>query len=193
MTCPARPVLRRPRRARPGAQPGRLRRFLRQQRGSATIEFAMFVPVFLLILFAGVETGVMTARQTMLERGMETAMRALRLGQLQPVTLDTLRESVCSDIILLPDCEQSLLIELRRLDPENVALPAGNAPCVNRSEETQPAITLTPGVEHDLVLVRVCAIIDPLFPSTGPSLGLPLDDSGGFRMTTASVYVNEPR
>ncbi|HHX90313.1 MAG TPA: pilus assembly protein, partial [Paracoccus sp.] len=54
-------------------------------------------------------------------------------------------------------------------------------------------VTLTPGVEHDLVLVRVCLIVDPVLPTSGWGLGLRPDESGGFRMVTSSVYVNEPR
>lgn len=168
-------------------------RFWRREDGTATIEFALLVPVFLAVLVAGVEVGVLSARQTMMERGMEQTMRALRLGRLQPVNLATLRESVCRGTAIIRDCQASLLIELRRLEPQNITLPAGNAPCINREEETQPAVTLTPGVEHDLILVRVCLIVDPVFPTSGLGIGLPRDASGGFRMVTSSVYVNEPR
>lgn len=168
-------------------------RFWRRDDGSATIEFALLVPVFLSVLIAGVEVGVMTARQTMLERGVEQTMRALRLGRLHPVNLDTLRESVCRNTAIIHSCEASLLVELRRLDPQNITLPQGNAPCINRDEETQPAVTLTPGVEHDLILVRVCLIVDPVLPTSGLGLGLPRDASGGFRMISSSAYVNEPR
>ncbi len=167
--------------------------FWRREDGTATIEFALLVPVFLSVLIAGVEVGVLTARQTMLERGMEQTMRALRLGRVQPVTLDTLRESVCRNTVIIRDCQANLLVELRRLQPQNIALPSGSAPCINRDEETQPAVTLTPGVEHDLMLVRICLIVDPIFPTSGLGLGLSRDASGGFRMVTSSVYVNEPR
>lgn len=169
------------------------RRFWRREDGTATIEFALLVPVFLSVLISGVEVGVLTARQTMMERGMEQTMRALRLGHLMPVNLDTLRERICRDTVIVRNCEANLLVELRRMEPENITLPTGNAPCINRDEETQPAVTLTPGVEHDLVLVRVCLIVDPVLPTSGWGLGLRPDESGGFRMVTSSVYVNEPR
>lgn len=169
------------------------RRFWHRTDANSSIEFVVFVPICLLILIAGIEAGVMTARQTMLERGMENTMRALRLGRLQPVTIESLRDRICRDTVILSNCRTTLLVELRRLEPRNIALPPGNAPCVNRAEQTVPAITLTPGVEHDLMLVRACMIIDPLFSISGRGLGLPLDESGGLRMTTASVYVNEPR
>lgn len=168
-------------------------RFWRREDGTATIEFALLVPIFLSVLVSGIEVGVLTARQTMMERGMEQTMRALRLGRIQPVTLGALRERVCRDSAIIRNCEANLLVELRRLDPQAVALPSGNAPCVNRDEETQPAVNLTPGVEHDLMLVRICLIVDPIFPTSGLGLGLPRDASGGFRMVTSSVYVNEPR
>jgi hypothetical protein len=168
-------------------------RFWQRDEGSTTVEFVILVPVFLSILLAGVEAGVLSARQTMMERGMEQTMRALRLGRLQPVSPETLRESICRDTVIIRNCEASLLVELRRLNPQNIVLPAGNAPCVNRAENTVPAVVLTPGVEHDLVLVRICLIVDPVFPTSGLGLGLPRDASGGFGLVTSSVYVNEPR
>ena len=169
------------------------RHFWRREDANASIEFVILVPVMLMILFASVEAGMVTARQTMLERGMEITMRALRLGRIQPVTLETLRDSICGNAVIVPGCRDNLLVELRRIDPQSVVLPAGNAPCVNRAEQTTPAVNLTPGVEHDMILVRACLIYDPLFPTSGYGLGLPLDESGGFRMSVASAYVNEPR
>ena len=168
-------------------------RFWRREDANASIEFVILVPVMLMILFASVEAGFLTARQTMLERGMETTMRALRLGRIQPVTLEALRDSICREAVIVPGCRDNLLIELRRLDPQAINLPTGDTPCVNRAEQTTPAVSLTPGVEHDMILVRACLIYDPLFPTSGYGLGLPLDASGGFRMTAASAYVNEPR
>lgn len=181
------------RRARFSRLTGLGRRFWRREDANASIEFVILVPLMLMILFASVEAGVVTARQTMLERGMETTMRALRLDRMQPVTLDALRDSICRNAVIIPACRANLLVELRRLDPQAVSLPAGNTPCVNRAEQTTPAVSLTPGVEHDMILVRACLIYDPLFPTSGYGLGLPLDASGGFRMTVASAYVNEPR
>ena len=45
-----------------------LRRFARTERGSATIEFAITFPAMLLWLVSGVELGMVTLHQSMLER-----------------------------------------------------------------------------------------------------------------------------
>ena len=170
-----------------------LRRAWCRDEGSSTVEFAIVVPLFLALFLAGVEAGIVMTRHAMLERGLDLAMRQLRLGRVTPVNVETLRAAVCSQTVMIPDCQGNLLVELRRLPNQNPVLPADTAPCVNRAEETIPAVQLTPGVEHDLMLVRVCLIYDPLFPTSGWGLGLPVDASGGFRMTAASAYVNEPR
>lgn len=170
-----------------------LRRLWRREHGNATVEFVVLVPLALSILLAGIESGMIMARHTMLERGLDVTMRALRLGQMTPITQDRLREAVCRASIVVPNCEANLLIELRRLGGTSFTLPSMDAPCVERAEEITPAVELTPGAEHDLMLVRVCLIYDPLFPTTGWGLGLPVDASGGFRMAAASIYVNEPR
>lgn len=170
-----------------------LRRAWRRQEGASTVEFAILVPLFMALFLAGVEAGIVMTRHAMLERGLDLAMRQLRLGRVAPVNTDTLRSAVCSQTVMIPNCQTDLLVELRRLPNQNPVLPADTAPCVNRAEQTVPAVQLTPGVEHDLILVRVCLIYDPLFPTSGWGLGLPVDASGGFRMAAASAYVNEPR
>lgn len=170
-----------------------LGRLWRRDEGNATIEFAVLVPLALTILLAGVEAGMIMARHTMLERGLDVTMRALRLGQLTPITQERLRETICRASVIVPNCEANLLIELRRMGSASFTLPPLDAPCIERAEAITPAVELTPGAEHDLMLVRVCLLYDPLFPTTGWGLGLPVDASGSFRMAAASIYVNEPR
>ena len=42
------------------------------------------------------------------------------------------------------------------------------------------------------MLVRACAIFDPIFPITGMGLNLPLDASGAYQLAASSAFVNEP-
>lgn len=161
--------------------------------GAATIEFVILFPIVFSLFLAGVEAGVVLTRHVMLERGLDIAMRALRLGQVMPVTLDALRERICRETMVIPNCRENLMIELRRLEAPGMSLPTQAASCVNRESETQPAVNLNPGAEHDLMLVRVCLLYDPMFPSTGWGLALtPEEGSGAFQISAASAYVNEP-
>ncbi|MEZ5796378.1 MAG: hypothetical protein R3D63_02055 [Paracoccaceae bacterium] len=43
------------------------------------------------------------------------------------------------------------------------------------------------------MIVRVCAVQDPFFPTTGLGLQLKADAEGGYQLIAASVFVNEPR
>jgi hypothetical protein len=64
---------------------------------------------------------------------------------------------------------------------------------VDRATQIEPAVTFIPGGENELVLIRVCAVFDPIFPTTGLGLDLPLDPSGGYQLLAMSTFVNEPR
>ena len=52
-----------------------LRRFLRAEDGSGTLEFAVLAPVFLGLFLSTFELGMLLARQMMLDRGIDLAVR----------------------------------------------------------------------------------------------------------------------
>jgi len=56
------------------------RRWLKDESGAVVVDFAIMLPVFLMLMLSSVEMGMMTFRQTMLERGLDMAVRNLRLG-----------------------------------------------------------------------------------------------------------------
>ena len=75
----------------------RLRALLRRlipEDGSATIEFALQVPVLITILLSGIELGLIQMRHVMLERSLDLTVRDVRLGRLDPVTHDRLRDRI---------------------------------------------------------------------------------------------------
>ena len=58
---------------------GRLKRFARARRGSAVIEFALFIPMFLVVVVGVVEYGRVLAQTNAIEKGMRAgAMIAAR-------------------------------------------------------------------------------------------------------------------
>jgi Flp pilus assembly pilin Flp len=59
--------------------PGRLKSFVRERRGSAVIEFALFIPMFLIVLVGVVEYGRVLAQTNAIEKGLRAgAMIAAR-------------------------------------------------------------------------------------------------------------------
>jgi len=95
----------------------RFQRFCRRMRadankGSVALEFAMVAPVFLLILMATVESGVMFFAQTTLQNAVNDAARLVKTGQTTcfstdstgkclGITADQFRKQVCDQVVIL--------------------------------------------------------------------------------------------
>ncbi len=170
-----------------------LRKAWRREDGTATMEFVIVFPVVVMTLLVGVEAGVMMTRQAMLERALDIAMRDLRLGSMVNPTHDQFKDRLCSNTAGINHCRDNLLLELTPISTDDWALPANPPTCVDRDEEIAPVTEFVAGAGNQLMLVRACFVVDPLFPTTGWGLQLPLDASGGFQMVSASTFVNEPR
>lgn len=170
-----------------------LSRLLRREDGTATVEFVLVVPIVVTIFIASVEAGFYMAKHVMMERGLDLVMRDVRLGNLGSFEDNKLRKLVCAATPILEDCENSLMVEMRPISTASFDMPAEDAPCVNRGEETKAADHVTPGGSNEIMIIRICAIQDPIFPSTGIGLRLKAHGQSGYEMMAASVFVNEPR
>lgn len=171
----------------------RLARRGRDEDGGATFEFVLLFPLMISMLMMSAEAGLLLTRQAMMERGLDVAMRELRLGTWDNPDQDTLRQAICDNATSIPDCENVMLIELQPIDPDTWALPAEPTTCVDRDDNMQPVVTLNSGGSNEIMLVRACMVVDPIFPTSNWGLRLQLDSSGGYQMRTASLFVNEPR
>jgi len=175
----------------------RLRRALRREDGSASLEFVILFPMFVTLLISSVETGVILTRQVMLERALDIAVRDMRLGHATPegdtLTREDIRNLICGYSPMVSDCEANLMIELRPVDIAAVAALDGPVTCVERGEDAQPATQFETGTENEIMLVRGCALVDPIFPTAGFALNLPRDGTGAFALVAQSIFVNEPR
>ncbi len=171
----------------------RLARAARREDGTATVEFVIAVPAVLMIFMASVEAGFFMAKHVMLERGLDMVIRDVRLGHVPVVNQGVLRQRVCDATPILANCESILMVEMRPVSTATFAMPATPPTCLNRGEASEPLVEFVPGGSNELMMVRICAVQDPIFPSTGIGLRLRKDALGGYQLATASVYVNEPR
>jgi len=169
----------------------KMRSFIDDQSGNATIEFVIVFPVLMWFVMTIFETGFIATRSVLLERGLDIAVRNLRLGTDPVITHDTLRRSVCENSQILLNCERDLILEVVEYDAAS-AYPQNQANCIDRTEEIEPTITFNPGGRNRIMFVRACMIIDPIFPGIGITLGLTKDSSGGFQLVAYTAFMNEP-
>jgi len=169
-----------------------LKGLARQEHGTATIEFALLFPAFVTLFLMVFETGLLLTRGVMLDRGVDISMRQLRLGTLAPMTHTNLKSVICANAAIIPDCANALSLELLPIDKSTWMPLSGNPTCVDRSEAIQPVLDFVPGSANELMLVRVCAVFDPFFPSTGLAAQIRLDPTGAYALVATSAYVNEP-
>lgn len=169
-----------------------LTRFKRDE-GNATIEFAIFFPLLVTLLLSTVEIGILSIRQVMLEQAVDLTVRDLRLGKIESPDQDKLRNLICARSLVVADCSGSLLVELRPVSTVTWAPLSEDTTCKDRSVEIDPEnIVVAPGQSNDMVLIRVCAIFIPVFPTTTFGIHLSRDEYGGYALVTSSAFVNEP-
>lgn len=169
--------------------------FGKNQDGSSTVEFVLIFPAFMFIFLTGFESGYYMLRGVMLERGVDVAVREVRLANNIP-DLDQLKTNICDVTLMLPDCENSLQVEIRPVAP----VPGGVADlgteidCIDKSVDPADA-TLSrydTGSGNQLMMVRVCALAVPMFPTTLLGAGLKVDTQGHYALVSTTMFVNEP-
>lgn len=177
----------------------RLVAFLREEDGSSAIEFVIFIPLVFMLVMSCFETGWLMAKTMMLERAVSMTARDLRVGLIEEVTHDNLKDIICDRALIFADCKNVLAID---------SFPVGNsfgsglggslsepATCVDRSEDEPLEGKITPGKESENMLIRVCVIVDPIMPGIGVGLALRenADEAGGgFQMVAYEAFVTEP-
>ncbi|MCX7646026.1 MAG: pilus assembly protein [Rhodobacteraceae bacterium] len=181
------------------ARLGRAARRFGREDGNASVEFVVVFPVLFYMLICAAESGYMLARSVMLDRALDLTVRSLRLGLLPGVQHAQLKALICADPALkntglMRNCEQIMMLELRPVDTDTFQ-PLNNSPtCVDRNPGAiQPVTDFRLGAENELMLVRACAVVNPIFPLTGVGFHLPKDSTGGYQLVSMSAFVNEPR
>lgn len=169
-----------------------LRRFRREDSASATLEFALMVPMMLLLCMSTIELGIYLTREVMLERGIDLAVRQVRIGAMETVTHDALVEAICEGAVIIPDCANQLKLEMSRRDLRSWTGFNQAADCVDREDDAQPPSTFEPGMQNELVVLRACSLFDPLFPTTGLGSKIPRQSGGAYAIVAMTAYVVEP-
>lgn len=170
----------------------KLRCFQRDETGSATLDFTLMLPGFMLIFTSGYESGVLSTRHVMLERGLDATVREVRIGKIPNPTHDKLVERICEYASIIPDCIQNVRLEMMPRDARNWAAPSDSVACVDRAASGPPVLNFNSGLNNELMVLRACALFDPMIPTTGLGKAIPKESGGAYGLVATSAYVMEP-
>lgn len=170
----------------------RLSRFAHDESGNPTVEFVLILPLYMGMMAMSVEMGMITLRYTMLERGLDMAVREVRLGTGSAPTHDEIKTLVCTNAALIANCENNLRLEMRPADIRAFTALDAEVDCTDRSEESRPVRAFTPGQQNQLMLLRACIKYDPLFPEGIMGSALTKDSSGQAAIVSTTSFVQEP-
>src|SRR5712672_2241745 len=93
-----------------------IRRFRRNRRGSAAVEFALVAPVFFALLFAIIETAIVFFAGQVLETVTQDSARIIMTGQAQTGGYSQANfktNVVCPKIIVLFDCVTGISVDVQ--------------------------------------------------------------------------------
>ncbi len=170
-----------------------LRRFRRSEDGSAlVIEFMIFVPILFGAFLMAVEMGIYSMRQMWLDRGLDIAVREIRLNTNVAFEHDDIKQLVCDNAGWLEDCETTLRLEMNTIDPRQFAQFDQDVDCVDTAEDAQPPRGFTLGQENQMMMLRACVRFNPVYPTTGLGRGFEKDGNGKARMVSTAAFVQEP-
>ena len=168
-------------------------RFCKDESGVATIDFVIVMTFFIGILAASVELGTVNLRHAMLERGLDTTVRDVRLSTGAVPDYPELRRLVCARTSIIVNCEQNLQLEMKVVNPRDFQPIPADADCRSAEEEPAPVRQFDNGVDNDLMLMRACLKFKPFFPTTGLGKAMTKDANGYIAIAATSAFVQEPR
>jgi hypothetical protein len=144
-------------------------------------------------LGSSIEASFIGTRQVMLTGAVDRVVRDLQLGSVIATNHDVLKAEICARAGVIPDCTNVLSVELERVDTDDFAFRTGRAECVDRAANVEPALTFANGEGNDLMLMTVCAAVEPMIPVTGLGLILPKINNGeSYAIVSFGAFVVEP-
>ena len=182
------------------------RSFRREETGNAPIEFVMWFPIFLMTTYSGVEMGIVAWNHANLERALDETIQDVRMNLIDKYdtsadaqwTHTLLKQIICDKAGAIPDCFANLALEMVTVDPYvgNPMLASGYEDpfCVDTPEEIRGKDDqlFEQGTSNELMVIRACVEITPLFFGTTLGKLAQQDPDGQYELHATSVFVHEP-
>lgn len=171
--------------------PALLRRFRTGDEGSMVVPFALWMPVFTVLIVSSIELGTLTVRHTVLERSLDMAVRDVRLGT-APNTHDGLKAAICDRATVLPNCMTTLHLEMIPLNMTAWTDPPASADCVDTSQDFTPQRNFVHGGGGAMMLLRACYKFRPITPIASFNAHVAKDGDGYTGIVSTAAFVTEP-
>ena len=166
-----------------------LRRFRRNHRGSAVVEFALVAPIFFGLLFAIIELALVFFASQVLETVTQDSARMIMTGQAQNASYGKpeFKAYVCGKITVLFDCVGGISIDVQSY-PSFTAVTITDP--IDGGKNFVAPNNYNPGGPGDIVVVRLFY----QWPLVVTGLGYNIANlSGSKRLLTATAaFRNEP-
>lgn len=170
-----------------------MRRFRKEEDGSVfMIEFVILMPVIFGMFVMSFDMSMYSLRQVQLDRGLDNAVRYIRLNTRSNITHDQIKQMVCDGAGGVGDCANTLRLEMVKVNPRNFTQMEPSVDCIDKSLPFKPERGFTLGKQHDLMLLRACMKFDPLIGLGGMGFNYTVDGSGQASMYAFSAFVQEP-
>lgn len=171
-------------------------RLKRDESGSPTVEFVLVFPVYIALLLMSVELGFITLRHALLERGLDMAVRTVRLSTGNVPEYNEIKDMVCTNALFIDNCNTNLRLEMVRTDIRNY-VPLGDVKCENTASPTtqqdlEDDESFQQGLPNQLMQIRACYRFTPFFPAGLLGQALSLDANDQAAIVSTSAFVQEP-
>jgi Flp pilus assembly protein TadG len=165
-----------------------LRRFRRNRRGSAAVEFALVAPMFFAVLFAIIELALVFFASQILETVTQDTSRLIMTGQAQDAgySQTLFKDKVCARLTVMFDCANGVSIDVqsyKEFSAVDIKDPIEDKKFV-------PPNNYLPGGPGDIVVVRLFYKW-PLFV-TGLGFNVANIGSNQRLLTATAAFQNEP-
>lgn len=166
-----------------------LRRFRRNKKGAAAVEFALVAPMFFAVLFAIIEMALVFFASQILETVTQDTSRLIMTGQAQNAafTQAQFKNAVCAKLVTMFDCVNGISIDVqsyKAFSTVDISDP------IDAGKNFVPPNNYLPGGPGDIVVVRLFY----KWPLYVTGLGFNIANVGTNQklLTATAAFQNEP-
>ncbi len=156
------------------------------------MEFAIVGPIFLMLLYAGFEIGLLFTRQVIFENQIDKISKYIYVGMAnkQNITQADVQDQICNNIgFIFNNCRSNVAIELKEINNYQ-SLPSNKVTCIEKSSDKLPVYST--GSSSSVMYMRACMTIDLLLPFYGFASSLYKTQSGRYQLVFSTAFMNEP-
>lgn len=174
-----------------------VKRFVKDDRGTTSLEFVIVFPVFFGMFLMTYESGMISAQHVMLERGVDIAVRDVRIGVITTPDRAWFRTRICDAALIIEDCENQLEIELISRSARSWVDVPSQVRCVDRGDLTDDNSSIDGVANNQLMVIRACVRIDPVLPTGNIGKTIIANNSGSaaggsHALVSTAAFVVEP-